>query len=186
MNTLRTKINGCFVLTYPVFRDYRGLFCVPYNKEDLKRDIGEDIEFIQDNFSVSSYGVIRGLHFQEGEYQQSKLVRCVNGSINDIIVDIRPDSSTFGQVIIVPLCGNKTDMVFIPKGCAHGFAALEDNTIVEYKVDAPYNKESESGILYNDPYLNINWGISMSDAIVSDKDLKLPSFNQKFGFINNF
>lgn len=170
MDILETKIKGCYLIRYPRFTDERGYFSVPFNSQEFKDTFGLKDEFIQDNQSLSAYGVIRGLHFQKEPYAQTKIVRCVVGSINDVIVDIRPDSLTYLQHIVIPLEGGFNEMVLVPRGCAHGFASLKENTIVEYKVDNGYNKESESGILYNDPTLKINWGINPEDVIISKKD----------------
>lgn len=183
MEFIKTKINNCFVIRGTKYNDERGYFSVTFNKEELLAKIGHEDEFIQDNMSYSSHGVIRGLHYQESPFAQTKLVRCVKGVIMDVIVDINPRSSTFGLSEQVFLVGGDNEMVYIPKGCAHGFSVISDDAIVEYKVDAPYKPELERGIIYNDPFLNIGWGFDFTKAIVSEKDLKLPTFEEVFGKI---
>lgn len=171
-----TKLKGCFILEPKVFRDQRGYFIESFNKETFKRLTGISSNFVQDNESNSSKGVLRGLHFQRGEYAQAKLVRVVRGSVMDVAVDIRPNSETFGQHVSVLLSGKNKKQLYIPKGFAHGFVVLEDNTIFSYKCDNYYNKSAESGIMYNDLDLQIDWKLSAEDLILSDKDLKLPGF----------
>jgi dTDP-4-dehydrorhamnose 3,5-epimerase len=171
-----TKLKGCFILEPKVFRDQRGYFIESFNKEIFKRLTGISSNFVQDNESNSSKGVLRGLHFQRGEYAQAKLVRVVRGSVMDVAVDIRPNSETFGQHVSALLSGKNKKQLYIPKGFAHGFVVLEDNTIFSYKCDNYYNKNAESGIVYNDLHLQIDWRLSAEDLILSDKDLKLPSF----------
>jgi dTDP-4-dehydrorhamnose 3,5-epimerase len=156
--------------------DHRGYFGVPYNKEIFNHNVGYDVEFIQDNMSYSHIGTIRGLHFQTGKYEQAKLVTCTSGRVLDVIVDIRKESSSYGKVVEIELGQTQNKQVFIPRGCAHGFSALSDNTIFQYKVDNPYNKESEGGIIYNDPTLNIDWRVSEYFERISEKDLELPTF----------
>lgn len=172
----KTDIEGCYIITYDTFVDQRGYFGVPYNKEIFNHNVGYDVEFIQDNMSYSHLGTIRGLHFQTGEYEQAKLVTCITGRILDVIVDIRKDSPSYGKVVEVELGWGKNKQVFVQKGCAHGFSALSDSTIVQYKVDNSYNKESEGGIIYNDPTLNIKWRVSGYLERISEKDLVLPTF----------
>ncbi len=170
------KLKGCFILEPKVFRDQRGYFIESFNKETFKRLTGISSNFVQDNESNSSKGVLRGLHFQRGEYAQAKLVRVVRGSVMDVAVDIRPNSETFGQHVSVLLSGKNKKQLYIPKGFAHGFVVLEDNTIFSYKCDNYYNKSAESGIMYNDLDLQIDWKLSAEDLILSDKDLKLSGF----------
>ena len=172
----KTDIDGCYVITYATYVDERGYFAVPYNKDILNSNVGYEVEFVQDNMSYSHLGTIRGLHFQTGGYEQSKLVTCISGRVLDIIVDIRKDSPSYGKVVEVELGWTQNKQVFIPRGCAHGFSALSDNTIFQYKVDNPYNKESEGGIIYNDPTLNIDWRVSDYFKRISEKDLELPTF----------
>ena len=172
----KTDIDGCYVITYDTYVDERGYFAVPYNKDILNSNVGYEVEFIQDNMSYSHLGTIRGLHFQTGGYEQAKLVTCTQGRVLDVIVDIRKDSPSYSKVVEVELGWGKNKQVFVPRGCAHGFSALSDNTTFQYKVDNPYNKESEGGIIYNDSTLNINWRVSGYLERISEKDLELPTF----------
>jgi dTDP-4-dehydrorhamnose 3,5-epimerase len=172
----KTEIDGCYLITYKTFHDDRGYFSVPFNREIFNNNVGYEVNFVQDNMSFSHKNVIRGLHFQTGEYEQSKLVTCTFGRVLDVIVDIRKDSHTYGNVVKIELGLGLERQIFIPRGCAHGFSVLSDKALFQYKVDNEYNKESESGIVYNDGVLNINWGINKGEQIVSPKDLELPSF----------
>jgi dTDP-4-dehydrorhamnose 3,5-epimerase len=172
----KTDIEGCYLITYDTFVDHRGYFGVPYNKEIFNHNVGYDVDFVQDNMSYSHLGTIRGLHFQTGKYEQAKLVTCISGRVLDVIVDIRKDSPSYGKVVEVELGQTINKQVFVPRGCAHGFSALSNNTIFQYKVDNPYNKESEGGIIYNDPTLNIDWRVSEYFERISEKDLVLPTF----------
>jgi dTDP-4-dehydrorhamnose 3,5-epimerase len=172
----KTDIEGCYIITYDTFVDHRGYFAVPYNKDVFNSNLGYDVEFVQDNMSYSHLGTIRGLHFQTGEYEQAKLVTCTSGRVLDVIVDIRKDSPSYGKVVEIELVSMSNKQVFVPRGCAHGFSALSDNTTFQYKVDNYYNKESESGIIYNDPTLNIDWKVSDYFKRISEKDLVLPTF----------
>lgn len=175
-----TKIKGCFILKPEIYKDERGYFSTPFVKgvidDVFEQILGEKIEFVQDNESLSKYGVIRGIHFQQGEWAQSKLVRCSYGLVRDVIVDLRHDSPTYGKHITVDLSDKNAKMVFVPKGCGHGFSVLSVGAIFNYKVDNYYNKESEGGIIYNDPTLNIDWGLNDIDIKVSHKDKQLPNF----------
>ena len=172
----KTDIEGCYIITYDTYVDNRGFFGVTYSKDEFNQNVGYDVEFIQDNMSYSHLGTIRGLHFQTGEYEQAKLVTCISGRVLDVIVDIRKNSPSYGKVVKVDLGWTLNKQVFIPRGCAHGFSALSDNVIFQYKVDNVYNKESEGGIRYDDPTLNIDWGISKWFERISEKDLELPTF----------
>lgn len=171
----KTKIDGCFLLKAIPFKDDRGYFNVSFNLDFFKKLL-PDIRFIQDNQSHSTYGVIRGLHYQKYPYEQSKLVRCSYGKVRDVIVDMRIESVTYGETVTIDLSGENGVMVFIPKGCAHGFSVLSDDAVFEYKVDAPYNKDAEGGIVWSDTHLGIDWGLDIEDIIVSDKDATLPKF----------
>lgn len=176
MKFTKTDIEGCYIITYDTFVDNRGYFAVPYNRDIFNENVGYDVNFLQDNMSYSHYGTIRGLHFQSGVFDQSKLVSCTQGRVLDVAVDIRKDSPTYGNVIKVELGWSLNNHLFIPKGCAHGFSVLSTNAIFQYKVDNPYNKMSEGGIVYNDPTLNIDWGIVSGNERVSEKDMELPTF----------
>jgi len=173
----KTDIDGCYVITFKTFHDNRGYFSVPYHRNLFNDELGYSVDFMQENMSYSHKNVIRGLHFQTGEFEQAKLVTCTHGRVLDVAVDIRKNSHTYGKVVKVILGLGFEKMLFIPRGCAHGFSVLSDTAIFQYKVDNEYNKESERGIKYNDPVLNIDWYVNKNDAIVSEKDLILPSFN---------
>jgi dTDP-4-dehydrorhamnose 3,5-epimerase len=176
MKFIKTDINDCYLITYKTFHDERGYFSVPFNRDVFNQSLGYEVNFVQDNMSYSHKNVIRGLHFQTGEYEQAKLVTCTFGRVLDVIVDLRKESTTYGKVVKIELSPSLDRLVFIPRGCAHGFCVLSDKAIFQYKVDNLYHKESEGGINYNDSVLNIDWGINIKDAIVSEKDLLLPSF----------
>lgn len=172
----KTKLEGCIIIEPTVFKDERGYFLESYNQQSFNELTGNNVNFVQDNESVSSRGVLRGLHFQQGEHAQAKLVRVVKGKVLDIAVDIRKGSSTFGEHIAIELTGENKKQLYIPRGFAHGFVVLEDHTIFSYKCDNFYNKASESGIIYNDSILNINWGLPNEQLIISEKDKRLPKF----------
>ncbi|WP_178991319.1 dTDP-4-dehydrorhamnose 3,5-epimerase [Winogradskyella schleiferi] len=176
MTVKETKLKGCFIIEPQVFKDKRGYFIESYNQATFFAEIGVNINFVQDNESKSSKGVLRGLHYQCGEHAQSKLVRVVKGKVLDVVVDVRKNSPTFGEHVSVELSGENKTQFFVPKGFAHGFLVLEDDTIFSYKCDNFYNKASEAGIMYNDEDLAIDWRFSKEDLIISDKDLVLPTF----------
>lgn len=167
----QTGIEGCFLLESEVFRDNRGLFLESYHKAALEAAIGIKVEFVQDNVSVSYKGVLRGLHYQKEPYAQTKLVRVLQGAVLDVVVDLRKDSATYGQHIKQHLDAERGLALFIPKGTAHGFLALEDNTVFSYKCDAHYHPEAEAGIRYDDKTLGIDWGMDAKDLVVSERDL---------------
>lgn len=171
-----TDIPNCFEIEVDLFQDERGYFHSPFQNEQFYRWIPSMPKFIQDNESYSQYGTIRGLHFQKGDFAQSKLVRCPYGKVLDVVVDLRMLSPTHGKVLTF-LLDKPNKLVLIPRGCAHGFSVLSDFAIFNYKVDNHYNKESESGLFYNDPKLKIDWMIPSSKQIISDKDMVLPLFN---------
>ncbi|MCB0462017.1 MAG: dTDP-4-dehydrorhamnose 3,5-epimerase [Flavobacteriaceae bacterium] len=180
MEAKETYLKGCFVISPKVFNDKRGYFFESFNKEKFESLAGISIDFVQDNQSLSSKGVLRGLHFQTGEFEQAKLVRTVKGSILDVCVDLRKNSKTFGQYFSIILDDKNHQQLFIPRGFAHGFLSLENNTIINYKCDNYYNKNAEKGIVYNDKTLNIDWNIDNSKVILSDKDKELPDFDTFF------
>ena len=171
-----TLLKGCFIIKPKVFDDDRGYFFESFNKSEFEKKTGIAINFVQDNQSKSSRAVLRGLHFQIGQYEQAKLVRVVKGSVLDVCVDLRSDSSTFGKHFSVVLNDKNHNQLFIPRGFAHGFLVLEDNTIFTYKCDNFYHKPSERGIIFNDKDLNIDWQFSEHELILSDKDRELPTF----------
>jgi len=180
MKLEETHLNGCFILSPKVLEDDRGLFFESFNHKSFEELIGFSVNFVQDNQSVSKKGVLRGLHFQSGPFAQAKLVRVVKGKVLDVCVDLRPDSKTFGNHFSIILDDKKNQQLFIPRAFAHGFVVLEDNTIFSYKCDNYYNKTSESGILYNDSRLNIDWSLSESQLLLSEKDKQLPTFESLF------
>ena len=163
----KTALEGVFIITPKVFEDDRGYFFEPFNKKEFTANIG-NFNFVQDNQSKSSKGVLRGLHFQNPPFEQGKLVRVIKGSVSDVIVDIRKSSKTYGKHLKVLLSGSNFKMLWIPRGFAHGFETLEDNTILAYKVTNYYNQESEGCVLWNDPNLKIKW--ESEHPLVSDKD----------------
>jgi dTDP-4-dehydrorhamnose 3,5-epimerase len=171
-----TDIPGLTVVEPVVFEDSRGYFYEAYN-EQLFRAAGISQSFVQDNQSSSGYGVIRGLHYQLPPYAQSKLVRVLDGRILDVAVDIRKGSPTFGKQFCIELTSDNKKQLFIPAGFAHGFSVLSTSAVVLYKCDAFYNKSNERGIRFDDPSLGIDWGVPLAEAIISDKDLLLPTFS---------
>lgn len=178
MQVHQTKIEGCFILEPTIFEDKRGYFMESYNQEKFERLTGAKPFFVQDNESLSVKGVLRGLHFQKGEYAQAKLVRVLEGEVLDVAVDIRPNSKSFGQVVSTLLSSENKKQMFIPRGCAHGFVTLSDTAKFFYKCDNFYNREAEGGIIYNDPTFNIDWVLNPGDLIISDKDRILPVFKE--------
>ncbi|MBF0360988.1 MAG: dTDP-4-dehydrorhamnose 3,5-epimerase [Oligoflexia bacterium] len=174
----KTPIEGLFTYEHKIHGDSRGYFFESYHQMDFKRELGLDINFVQDNQSYSKYGTLRGLHFQRGEHAQAKFVRVLKGKVLDVAVDLREDSKTFGKHFSVELsCDNKLSF-FIPRGFAHGFIVLSEEAEFLYKCDNFYCKQSEDGIIYNDSELNIDWILPTKDLIVSEKDLLLPAFNR--------
>ena len=175
MNLETTFIQDLVVLTPDVFEDSRGYFFEGYNKNKLSA-LGIDIEFVQDNQSFSQRGTLRGLHYQNPPYAQTKLVRVLQGEIMDVAVDLRKDSPTYGQHFAIRLSAENKKQLLVPQGFAHGFSVLSETAVVLYKCDQFYNKASEGGIRCDDPTLAIDWGMDLKEAIVSDKDVVLPSF----------
>jgi len=168
-----TPFEGLLILEPRIFRDNRGYFFESYNQSAFDQ-VAKPVGFVQDNQSMSNKGVLRGLHFQRAPYGQGKLVRVARGAVLDIAVDIRKTSSTFGNFFSMELNDKTNTMLWIPEGFAHGFLTLEDNTLFLYKCSGQYNKESESGIRYDDPELKINW--NENNPVLSEKDLQLPSW----------
>ncbi len=173
-----TPLNDCFIIEPRVFKDSRGFFFESFNKDKFKEGTGIATDFIQDNMAYSLKNVIRGLHFQEGKYAQSKLVSCIKGAVLDVAVDIRPKSSTFGKSFSIELNDKNNLKLYIPRGFAHGYSVLSDEAYFQYKVDNKYSPESEKGIIFNDKDLNINWEVKK--PILSNKDLILPNFKHYF------
>jgi len=175
MNLELTFINDLVILSPAVFEDERGYFFESYNKSKLA-DLGIAINFVQDNQSFSKRGTLRGLHYQNPPFAQTKLVRVLEGEIMDVAIDLRRDSPTFGKHFGVKLSAENKKQLLVPQGFAHGFSVLSATAVVLYKCDQYYNKSSEGGIIYNDPNLNIDWGMDLATAIVSEKDMILPNF----------
>jgi len=176
MKVTETFLKGCYVIEPSVFEDDRGYFMESYNKYQLERALGKAIDFIQDNEARSSYGVIRGLHFQKPPFAQAKLVRVVEGTVLDVALDLRADSPTFGKYFKLELSGANKKQLFVPKGFAHGYSVFSETALFAYKCDGAYNKESESGISYDDKQLNIDWHIPVEDQVISVKDHDQQSF----------
>ncbi len=177
MQVEETKLKDCFIIKDTLFKDSRGYFFESFNQKKFNELTGLNVQFVQDNQSKSTKGVLRGLHFQLGTYAQAKLVRVLEGKVLDIAVDIRPNSKTFGEHVAVELTAENETQLFVPRGFAHGFVVLSDIATFFYKCDNYYNKLSEEGIIYNDPQLAINWQLSSEDLLLSEKDLLLKNLN---------
>ena len=184
MEVIKTVIDGVVIIEPKIFKDSRGYFFESFSQNEFEDKVRK-INFVQDNESMSSYGVMRGLHFQRPPYAQSKLVRCVKGRVLDVAVDIRKGSPTFGQHVAVELSEENHRQFFIPRGFAHGFAVLSDTAVFQYKCDNFYHPEADGGISIKDESLGIDWKIPMKEAILSDKDLKhncLRNFDSPFDY----
>ena len=168
--TEKSNIDGLLIFTPEIYLDERGYFFESYNKERLKNNI----DFVQDNESKSKFGTLRGIHFQKGAHQQSKLVRVIKGEVQDVAVDLRPKSKTYKKYFSIVLNDENKKQLFIPRGFGHAFLTLSDYAIVSYKVDSFYNKNSDAGIKFDDPSINIKWLLDSSDIILSNKDKDLP------------
>ena len=189
MDVIKTSINGVLIIEPRVFNDARGYFFESFSQREFDKKVapilGHTVTFVQDNESKSTYGVMRGLHFQRPPFTQSKLVRCVKGAVLDVAVDIRKDSPTYGQHVAVELTEDNHLSMFIPKGFAHGFAVLSETAVFQYKCDEFYHPESEGGISILDDSLEINWKIPTGKTILSEKDTKhalLRDFDSPFEF----
>src|SRR5574344_1234624 len=177
MEFIKTDIQGVFIIQPKVFNDARGYFFEAFKQNEFESQIGK-VNFIQDNESKSSFGVLRGLHYQKGEFSQAKLVRVVLGKVLDIAVDLRKSSSTFGKYVSVELSDENKRQFFIPRGFAHGFLVLSEEAIFTYNVDNIYAPQSEASIRWNDEDINIKWPIDISDVLTSEKDLKAKSLKE--------
>ncbi|WP_316746894.1 dTDP-4-dehydrorhamnose 3,5-epimerase [Pedobacter gandavensis] len=180
MEIQETGLKGCVIIKPKVIEDSRGYFFEGFNSASFERLTGMSGDFVQDNQSFSSFGVIRGLHAQDGDYAQAKLVRVLQGEVLDVAVDARPDSDTYGQHFAVRLSAKNKLQLYVPRGFLHGFAVLSDTAEFFYKCDNFYNKESERGIHFGCPELNIDWLIEEDKRIIADKDLSLPFFSKRF------
>ena len=176
MKFSKTTIPGVVIVEPSVFSDNRGYFLESFNKKNFEDNIGK-INFVQDNESKSSRGVLRGLHFQTPPFAQAKLVRCIKGSVLDVAVDIRKGSPTYGKHVSIELSEFNKKQLYIPRGFAHGYSVLSESAIFAYKVDNIYAPECDAGILWKDQVLNIQWGVNNDDVLISEKDSKLPSFS---------
>ena len=192
MNVIKTNIEGVLIFEPKVFNDARGYFFESFSQREFDEKVapilGHTIRFVQDNESMSSYGVMRGLHFQRPPFTQSKLVRCVKGAVLDVAVDIRKGSPTFGQHVAVELTEDNPRQLFISKGFAHGFAVLSETAVFQYKCDEFYHPEADGGISIMDQSLGINWKIPTDQALLSEKDTKhqmLANFNSPFNINTN-
>lgn len=173
----QTAINGVYIIEPKVFNDARGYFYEVWKQQDFNDNVGH-VDFVQDNESKSGYGVLRGLHYQKGDYSQAKLVRVLQGKVLDVAVDLRKDSPTFGQHVMVELSDENKRQFFIPRGFAHGFLVMSPEAVFTYKVDNVYAPQAEACIRFDDPTLNIQWPLPAEDILTSEKDLKGLSFEE--------
>lgn len=178
MNIIRTDIPDLLIIEPDIYGDSRGYFFESFSRRKFEEATGIKVDFVQDNESRSSYGVVRGLHFQKSPYAQAKLVRVVRGRVRDIAVDLRPDSPTFGKYHAIELSEDDHRQFFIPKGFAHGFSVLSEDAVLQYKCDEYYAPESEGGIAWNDPDLDIDWQIPEDKMIISPKDQNHPTLKE--------
>jgi dTDP-4-dehydrorhamnose 3,5-epimerase len=179
MVVIETSLAGCLLIKPKVYADARGYFYESFNQRVWEQETGLQTMFVQDNEALSNYGVIRGLHYQHGEAAQAKLVRVLTGKVLDVVVDIRPDSPTYGKHVAVELSAENKFQLFVPRGMAHGYAVLEDNTRFSYKCDNYYSKEFDRGVFYADEVLGIDWRIPLEARILSEKDMGLPSISAR-------
>lgn len=187
MEIIKTAIEGLVIIEPKVFKDARGYFFESFSQREFEEKVRK-VNFVQDNESMSSYGVMRGFHFQRPPYTQSKLVRCVIGKVQDVAVDIRKGSPTYGQYVAVELSEENHRQIFIPRGFAHGFSVLSEKAIIQYKCDNFYAPEADSGISIKDESFGIDWKIPTENAILSEKDIKhlcLKDFDSPFDYNMN-
>lgn len=178
MKAEETNLEGCWIIEPDVFEDERGYFYEGYNAQRFKKATGLDFEVKQLNQSRSSKGVLRGLHFQREPKAQAKLISCIEGEVLDVAVDLRTNSKTFGKYSLVRLSAHNKKHFFIPKGMAHGFLVLTEHAKLMYQVDELYSPEHDTGVIYDDPDINISWGFPEEEMILSEKDKKLPTFKE--------
>lgn len=178
MKATQLEIPGVFLIEPRVFTDSRGYFFEAFSVRDFRRETGLDVEFLQENQAKSTFGVLRGLHFQKGEHAQAKLVRVVSGKVMDVAVDIRPGSPTFGRHVSVILSADNFLQLFIPRGFAHGYVVLSSEAVFQYKTDNYYCPDSEGAVIWNDPDLAIDWGLPADRLILSEKDRHNPPLRQ--------
>lgn len=178
MNITETKLKGCFLLEPKIFKDQRGVFFELFRKDELEDKLGYEINFVQENESISKKGVLRGLHFQKGNAAQAKLVTVTKGEVIDVVVDLRKGSETYGEHLKIRLSDQNHHCLFMPRGMAHGFLALSDDTAFSYKCDNYYDPTKEGGIVYRDTDLKIDWELPIADLTLSEKDINLPKFKE--------
>ena len=178
MQVEQTILKDCFIIHDNVIKDQRGYFFESFNQQKFHAQTGLNISFVQDNQSKSTKGVLRGMHYQLGNHAQAKLVRVIEGAVLDIVVDIRMDSPSFGKSFSLELTAENNKQLFVPRGFAHGFIVLSETATFFYKCDNFYNKAAEGGFIYNDATLNLDWQLQQSEIILSEKDKRLPSFNE--------
>ncbi|MES2774149.1 MAG: dTDP-4-dehydrorhamnose 3,5-epimerase [Bacteroidota bacterium] len=178
MQVIPTNIEGCLIIENKIFGDDRGYFLESFNAATFKKLTGIETPFVQDNQSFSAYGVLRGLHFQTGEFAQAKLVRVLQGKVLDVVVDIRKESPTFGRHFSLELSDDNKQQLYVPRGLAHGFVVLSETATFFYKCDNLYNKASEGGIMFNDADLNIDWKVPETAMILSEKDKSNMTFKE--------
>lgn len=184
MRVEKTILEGCFLIHDTFFGDSRGYFFESFNQKTFFEQTGLDVSFVQDNQSGSQKGVLRGLHFQQGEFAQAKLVRVLKGKVLDVAVDLRKGSLTFGKHVAVELSEDSHTQFYVPRGFAHGFVVLSEEAVFFYKCDNYYNKASEGGIIYNDPDLAIDWKLDTQDLLLSEKDTRLPTLKEAVNTLN--
>lgn len=184
MKIKETYLEGCYIIEPQIHEDKRGCFFESFNQKLFQEKTGLNINFVQDNQSVSQRGVLRGLHQQIGEFAQAKLVRVIKGKVLDVAVDYREGSPTFGKHFSIELSGENNKQLFIPRGFLHGFVTLEDDTIFAYKCDNYYHKDSEFGIIYNDESFDIDWVLTENEIYLSEKDKRLSTFDKYYKNIN--
>ena len=175
MKFIKTRLEGCFVMEPKIIQDGRGYFMESFNQKTFNEGIGQEVQFVQDNQSFSNKGVLRGLHYQTGNFAQAKLLRVLQGEVLDVAVDLRPGSDTFGKYEAVILSSENQKQFFIPRGFAHGFLVLSATATFFYKCDNFYNAASEGGLIYNDPFVGIQWGLPEEELLISEKDAILPT-----------
>ena len=178
MNIIKTELKDCFIIEPRIFNDERGYFFESFNERTFAEKTGLNVHFVQDNQSFSSKGVLRGLHYQTGEYAQAKLVQVLQGEVLDVAVDIRPESETYGKYVAVLLTSENKKQFFVPRGFAHGFLVLSETALFAYKCDNFYNKESEGGIVFDDKTIGIEWNFPKEKLIISEKDQYNPTLEK--------
>lgn len=181
MEVEKTPLKDCYLIKPKIFKDHRGLFLESFHRQRFAEETGIDEEFVQDNQSVSRFGVLRGMHYQTGAFAQTKIVRVIYGKVLDVVADLRPDSPTFGKTFSVILDDENLHELYVPKGFAHGFLTLSEQSVFAYKCDQYYQPGSEAGIIYNDPDLAIDWNFPEDQLVLSEKDQKQPTFKEVFG-----